>query len=373
LKLTATQSCPCAAHVVDQCTPPVGSKAHARLIAGAHAAAKAAAAAVIAKGGSIHEANAAAAAAHASHIAAHAAGAVAEHKAYSAVIAAGGTEAQAQHAAAVAHADHMVKHAKAIAKIHGVGSVEHTNALKAAEAASRAIAKTASIGHTSQINHFDTGVDEVTPCLISPPLCHNGKCVDKQAHHYVCICDHGWAGNNCEVPLTAAAYGSITQLAFKLPFFSFNVPFEAVSNKHLDSAIFEAQVKQDLAKAFGTTTDRFEVKGLSPSADDKYTVLTMTVTPATRHGDITVSQIQTKMKAWVFPTLHPQLARGIATRHLFVPGSAAAVMRFKSKLPKAPEVSPKQLNKKGTTESSAPRSIASFLAICLPILMLAFW
>lgn len=368
LVLTSTQSCPCATNTVAANMPPAGSVAYVSLLKGAHIAAKSACAAVLKAGGTVAASNAAAVAAHASHIAAHATAAVAAHAAGAAVLKAGGTIAQANAATHAHFTAHLTQHAASMAQLHGVGSPEHKAAVEAL--ANQKVGFFPN--QISQINHFDTWVDTATPCLISPPLCHNGKCVDKRAKHYVCVCDHGWAGNNCEIPLTAQVYGQITQLAFNLPFFSFNVPFAAVSNDHLDSAIFEAQIKRDLSVALNTEASRFIVKGLSPSGDNKYTVVTINIAPPTRAGDITTADINDKMKEWMFPSLAPELSSGIATRHLFVPGSANAQPRFQSKhaLPRAPELSPMptklaaDIQKNGTTGA-----IVSMVVLCLPILL----
>jgi len=369
LTLTAQQTCPCAAQVVAQNCPPVGSTTHHQLLSGAHAAAKAAAAAVLKKGGSKAEANKAAATAHANHIAAHSTAAATAHKLGQAILKAGGTQKQADQAVAAHYAAHLAQHVTKMTAKHGVGSAEHKAAI-AAQAHHHVTTKTPV--HITQVNHFDTGVDEVTPCLISPPLCHHGKCVDKQAHHYVCICEHGWAGNNCEIPLTAVTYGQITQLAFNLPFFTFNVPFSAVSNKRLDASIFESQIKRDLSVALGVEPTRFIIKGMSPSADGKYTVVTINVTPPTTPGELTTQTVQRKMKEWMLPTLAPELAKGIATRHLFVPGTGTPP-RFKAKhLGKALEHKPKSLHRKFKNVSS--RAVGSIMGVlCLQIFIMLSW
>lgn len=341
VKLAQGAICPCSTQVVSQCMPPVGSTAHTHLMAAAHAEAKKAAAAVMAKGGTQTEANAAAAAAHAHHIATHAA------------------------AAAMAHA-------AAHAAVHVAAHKATTEAHIAAHLAAHPHGSVAK--HISGINHFDTAVDSVTPCLVSPPLCRHGKCVDKAAKHYVCICDHGWAGDNCHIPLSEAKFGKVTQLAFALPFFSFNVPFSTISNDKMDTTVFESQIKLDLAKALKTSTDRFHVKGLSPSHDNKYTVVTMTVTPPVKKGDLTEDQISEKMRAMMFPKLAPALAEGIATRHLFTPGSG--LPHFKSKRhAEGVKQLQQHLASKGkgvklpATKNAAPAIGGLLLAVALPLVL----
>mmetsp|Transcript_18298 Transcript_18298/g.35842 ORF Transcript_18298/g.35842 Transcript_18298/m.35842 type:complete len:961 (-) Transcript_18298:201-3083(-) len=351
---THGEICPCSPAMVKQCMPPVGSHAHTSLMTHAHEAAKKAAAAVLKTGGTQTQANAAAAAAHAQHIANHAAAAAAKHIAK--------------------HAPHAV---------HPAAGKPATAKHIAAHVAHPAVSKTK---HISGINKFDTRVDTVTPCLVSPPLCVHGKCVDKQAHHYVCICDHGWAGDNCHIPLSKAEYGKISQLAFDLPFFAFDVPFSAVHNEQMDSTVFESQIKMDLAKALKTTTDRFHIKGLAPSHDKKYTVVTLSVTPPTKKKDISEHKIGEMMHEMMFPKLAPALAQGIATRHLFTPGTG---IHYKSK---RHEESIKQLKdhlsqkklsvskaskgkgvKLATTKNAAPATAGSVFAVVVPLVLSIIW
>lgn len=124
--------------------------------------------------------------------------------------------------------------------------------------------------------------------------------------------------------------------------------------------------------ALGVEPTRFIIKGMSPSADGKYTVVTINVTPPTTPGELTTQTVQRKMKEWMLPTLAPELAKGIATRHLFVPGTGTPP-RFKAKhLGKALEHKPKSLHKKFKNGSS--RAVGSIMGVlCLQILIMLSW